>query len=202
MERDPSVQDRQIGTYLELLAARGPTPAGGTVAALALAQAAALLAMIATIATGPARVLQRAPQVQARAVDLADEDVRVFDAVTAAVALPRETDGERERRSAAVAAALLAAAGPPAEVVVLGGEVVELAEQLAAVAGPTVVADVAAAADAAAAAVSISRTNVESNVRGARDAAEVARLRALLEPVDEVLARAAALRDEIRRRLA
>jgi formiminotetrahydrofolate cyclodeaminase len=85
--------------------------------------------------------------------------------------------------------------------VVLGGEVVELAEQLAGVAGTAVVADVAAAAEAAAAAVAISRTNVESNIRGVPATQESARLRTLLEPVDAVLARVAALRDAVRRRL-
>jgi formiminotetrahydrofolate cyclodeaminase len=94
----------------------------------------------------------------------------------------------------------VAAAGPPAEVVVLGGEVVELAEQLAGVASAAIVADVAAAADAAAGAVAISHTNVESNLHGAHGP-EAARLRALAEPADAVLARAAALRDDVRRRI-
>ena len=191
-----------IGTYLgRLAAARPPTPAGGVVAALAVAQGAALLAMVAEIVGEPATdVGARAARLQERALTLGDADMGVFDAVMAAMALPRETAEERERRSAAVAAALVAAAGPPAEVVVLGGEVVELAEQLAVVAGTAIVADVAAAADAAAAAVAISRTNVESNLHGA-DGPEAARLRALAEPADAVLVRAAALRDDVRRRI-
>ena len=41
-----------IDTYLERLAARHPTPAGAAVAALNLAQAAALLAMVARFRAG------------------------------------------------------------------------------------------------------------------------------------------------------
>jgi len=191
-----------IGTYLDRLSAtRPPTPAGGVVAALAVAQGAALLTMVAQIVGDHAAdVGGRAAELQERALALGVDDMRVFDAVMAAVALPRETDDEREQRSAALGAALVAAAGPPAEVVRLGTEVVELAEQLAIMAGTAVVADVAAAAEAAAAAVAISRTNVESNIRGA-DGPEAARLRALLEPVDAVLARAAVLRDDVRQRV-
>ena len=191
-----------VGAYLDRLAAtRPPTPAGGVVAALAVAQGAALLTMVAELVGAPAAdVRARAVRVQEQALALGTADMRVFDAVMAAVALPRETDDERERRSAAVAEALVAAAGPPAEVVVLGGEVVELAEALAGMASDVVAADVAAAAEAAAAAIAISRTNVESNL-GSTDGPEPARLRALLEPVDAVLARAAALRAEVRRRV-
>lgn len=196
------MEDWTIGTYVERLsAARPPTPAGGVVAALAVAQGAALLAMVAQIVgDAAADVRARASQLQERALALGVEDMQVFDAVMAAAALPRETDDERTRRSVAVTAALVAAAGPPAAVVVLGGEIVELAERLAAVAGSAVVADVAAAAESAAAAVAISRTNVESNLRGA-DGPEAARLRTLLAPVDGVLARAAALRETVRRRV-
>jgi formiminotetrahydrofolate cyclodeaminase len=191
-----------IDTYLDrLAAARPPTPAGGVVAALAVAQGAALLTMVAEIVGEPAGdVGARAGLLQERALALGEADMRLFDAVMAAVALPRETGDERARRSAAVTAALVAAAGPPAEVVVLGGEVVELAEQLATVAGTAIVADVAAAAEAAAAGVAISRTNVESNLRGA-DGPETVRLRALVEPVDSLLARAATMRAEVRRRV-
>ncbi len=197
------MQDWAIATYLERLSAsRPPTPAGGVVAALAVAQGAALLTMVAEIVgASAAEVGAQAAPLQARALALGADDMRAFDAVTGATRLPRDTDDERTRRSAAVTAALVAAAGPPAEVVVLGGEVVELAERLAAVAGRAVLADVAAAADAAAAAVAISRTNVESNIRGA-DGPEVARLRALLAPVDGVLARTAALRESMRHRVA
>ncbi|MGI5131347.1 cyclodeaminase/cyclohydrolase family protein [Pseudonocardia sp. CA-107938] len=194
-EPGEDVRAWSIETYLERLAApRPPTPAGGVIAALAVAQAAALLTMVARIAGSPPDVLDRAGELQEQAVALAAADMRVFDAVTAATRLPRDTDEQRERRSAAVAEALLAAAGPPAEVVRLGGAVVDLAEQLVAVASRAVLPDVAAAAEAAGAAVAISRTNVEANLRASASPVDT-------EPagVDATLARVAALRAAVRR---
>jgi formiminotetrahydrofolate cyclodeaminase len=190
-----------IGTYLERLSAtRPPTPAGGVVAALTVAQGAALLAMVAEIVGTPAGdVRDRAVRLQERALAVGAADVRAFDEVMAAAGMPRETVEERERRSAALTAALVAAAGPPADVVGLGEQVVELAERLVVVAGDTVVADVAAAAEAAAAGIGISRTNVESNLRGA-DGPEAARLRAVVASADGVLDRAGALRVQVRHR--
>jgi len=60
---------------------------------------------------------------------------------------------------------------------------------------------VAAAADAAAAGIAISRTNVEADIAPRRDSAEAGQLLAALEPVDDLLRRAARVRDGIRRAL-
>ncbi len=200
-----------VGEYLDLLAARRPHPAGGVVAALGLAQSAALLEMAARSCTGPrfadrsgevASVLARAGALRAAALEVAAADVRVVEAVTAAVALPRATDAERARRSAAIADAVLAAAEPQATAVGIGIELVGLSERLAGVGNRTLAPDVAAAADAAAAALATARTNVEVDVAGHADTPAGRRLAAALAPVDAVLRRAAALRERVRAGLA
>jgi len=199
-----------IDTYLGRLAARHPTPAGSAVAALNLAQAAALLVMAARFrvdADHPAgdiarSVLGRAEDLRETALRLADADAGVVDEVAAAYGLPRSTEVERGRRAAAIADALLAAARPPAELIPVGAEVVGLCEGMAEVGSGALLADVAAAADAAAAAISISRTNVEADIRPHRGTAEAERLAAAVDPVDDLLRRAAQVRDRIRRELA
>ncbi len=190
-----------VDTYLDRLADRNPTPAGAAVAALSLAQAAALLAMVARIRPDPERldVLGRADELRQAALDLAEADARAVGAVAAAYALPRSTEAERARRAAVIGDTLLAAAGPPAEAVALGAELVGLCERLAGIAGGAVRADVAAAADVVAAALSISRTNVEADVAPRRGTPEAERLAAALAPVDGLLRRAAEVRDGIRR---
>jgi formiminotetrahydrofolate cyclodeaminase len=195
------VQSWSIDAYLGRLAARHPTPAGAAVAALSLAQAAALLAMVARLRVDPERaqrVLRRAEHVRGTALRLAEADAAAVEEVAAAYALARSTDAERERRASAIADALLAAAGPPAELVALGAEVVGLCERMREVASGALLADVAAAADAAAAALSISRTNVEADIAPHRGTAEAERLAAAVEAVDTLLGRAGLLRDEIR----
>lgn len=182
------MQDWTIGDYLDRLAARHPTPAGSAVAALNLAQAAALLAMVARFRDAP-DALARTEELRAQAIALADDDARAVEQVAAAYRLPRSTDAERERRAAAIADRLLAAAEPPARAVPLGAELIGLCERLSEVATGALRADVAAAADATAAALSISRTNVEADVAGHRGTAEVDRLAAAVVPVDALLER-------------
>lgn len=199
-----------IDTYLARLAARHPTPAGAAVAALNLAQAAALLIMVARFradrgnqATDSTQsVLGAAADARETALRLAAADADLVDEVAAAYALPRSTEAERGRRAAAIADALLAAAGPPAELVPVGAELVRLCERMAEVGSGALLADVAAAADATAAALSISRTNVEADIASRRGTAEAERLATALASVDDLLGRAARVRDDIRRALA
>jgi formiminotetrahydrofolate cyclodeaminase len=199
------MRDWTIDTYLGRLAARHPTPAGAAVAALNLAQAAALLAMVARFRPGPRHsandVLERAEALRETALGLAETDASLVEAAASAYALPRSTDAERERRAAAIADALLAAARPPAELILVGAELVGLCERMAEVASGALLADVAAAADATAAGIGISRTNVEADIGPRRGSAEAEHLAAGLDPVDDLLLRAARVRDGVRRRL-
>lgn len=190
-----------IDTYLDRLGARHPTPAGAAVAALTLAQGAALLTMVARLRLEPdhaAAAVARAQDVWEAALRLAAADAALVDVVGAAYALPRSSDAERGRRAAAIADALLAAAGPPAELITVGAELVGLCERMAEVASGALLGDVAAAADAAAAGISISRTNVEADIAPRRGTPEAERLAAALGSVDDLLHRAAQVRDRIR----
>ena len=198
------MRDWTIDTYLGRLAARHPTPAGAAVAALSLAQAAALLAMVARFrADSPAHgVLERAEELRETALGLAEADAGLVEAAAAAYALPRSTEAERGRRAAAIADALLAAARPPAQLIPVGAELVGLCERMAQVATGALLADVAAAAEAAAAGIGISRTNVEADIAPRRGSAEAEGLAAGLDAVDDLLLRAARVRDGIRRALA
>jgi len=72
---------------------------------------------------------------------------------------------------------------------------------MAEVASGAIVADVAAAADAAAAGIAISRTNVEADIAPRRNSADAGQLLAALDGVDDLLRRAARVREEIRRTL-
>jgi formiminotetrahydrofolate cyclodeaminase len=194
------VRSWTVDTYLNRLAARHPTPAGAAVAALNLAQAASLLAMVARFRATP-DVPARAEELRETALRLAEADAGLVDEVAAAYALPRTSDDERAQRASAIADALLVAAGPPAELIPVGAELVRLCERMAEVASGALLGDVAAAADAAAAGLSISRTNVEADIRPRRGSTEAERLAAALDPVDDLLYRAARVRDGIRRRL-
>ena len=88
MVRDADVDTGTVTDFLDRLAARTPTPAGGSVAALCTAQAAALVAMVARYCETPALV-ERAERLVSQARQLVVDDERAFGAVADAWALPR-----------------------------------------------------------------------------------------------------------------
>jgi formiminotetrahydrofolate cyclodeaminase len=144
--------------FLERLAARTPTPAGGSVAALCTAQAAALVAMVARFCESPA-LAERADDMVTQAQQLAADDERAFGAVAAAWERPRG-----EERRTAIGEALLAASEPQARVVETAIEVLVLIDQLRPVATGGLRSDLVAAGEVARAGSAIARMNVESNV--------------------------------------
>ena len=189
------MREHTIQKYLDDLADRIPAPGGGAVAALHLAQAAALVAMVARYSTG-ARYAEHAPEVErilARAeglreqgLELAESDAAAFGEVAQAYGLPRETSWQRDFRSAAIARAALGAALPPAAVIGAVREVLAIAGDLVAIGNRSVLSDVAAAADAARAAATTARINVEVNLGSVRDEHAKTDLRSTVDEVDQL----------------
>jgi formiminotetrahydrofolate cyclodeaminase len=194
------VRDLTIDTFLTELAARTPAPGGGAVAALQVAQAAALLAMVARYSDGPQYasdaeaigwVLGEAEQLRESCADLIAADAAAFAAVAEAYALPKDTAELAAARTAAIAAALTGAAEPPVAVIKAGARLIELAEILRPIGNHSVIADVAAAVDAIHAGVAIAKINVAMNLRGITDDAARARLTDIIGQAREVATRAA-----------
>jgi len=102
-----------------------PTPGGGTVAAVALGQAAALTVMVADLTLASDRWAEAhglateakevAEAVLPLAAAFADADSTAFDAVVDAFKLPKSTDAEKDARRTAIRQATLGAAEVPFE---------------------------------------------------------------------------------------
>ena len=196
--KDPLMRDQTLGTYLDQLADRSPAPGGGAAAALHLAQAAALIAMVARFTTGPKysdrvgtvdAIITAADQCRHAALELAAADADAFAAVAEAYKLPKDSDTAKAARTQAIASATAAAAQPPADTIATAARVVDLAEQLLPIGNPNVITDVAAAAEAARAAITTSRVNIEINLGGISHPAVRAHLTAVLDNVDALLVR-------------
>ena len=164
MVTDAHAGAETVSTFLDRLAARSPTPASGSVAALCAAQAAALVAMVARYCDARSLV-EEAEQLVIRAQQLAAEDEAAFGVVAAAWALPRGTPDDDRARRTAIDTALLGAAEPQARVVEIAIEVLVLVDQLRPSARPGLLADLIAAGEVARAGCSIARMNVTSNLR-------------------------------------
>ena len=203
-----SPDEERIGDYLDRVASRTAAPAGGSVAAMSAALAAALVAMGARFTRKPedvavdvADVVARADELRARALSLAQQDEEAFAAVQAAIAQPREPSTE-DARSTAIRDATAAAALPPAGVVAVVRELFALVETLMPVARRSVRGDLVAAVEAARAAASASRLNVEVNLAGLPPEDERRRLLDEVADVDHLLQRADQLHDAVRREVA
>jgi formiminotetrahydrofolate cyclodeaminase len=126
---------------LDRLASDAPAPAGGALAAIAAAGAAAMVEMGASLTLARERyaatwedmerVKDRARELRARAIALVAEDAAAYVAVLDAMRLPRATEAERSARANALETASLAAAEPPRQILATAAEIAELAAEVA-----------------------------------------------------------------------
>jgi len=196
-----------VGAFLDALAAGAAAPAGGSAAALVLAQAAALCAKSARLsgrqltASRAAELTAEAEQIRGTAASLIDEDPRAYQAV---IEHSRRIGGEQNRRiggerraersaagrSDGMAAALSAAADVPMRIVELATSVAALAAVLARDGKPALRGDAIAAgllaraaARAAAALVSINLADRPADPRHSRADSLLAAIDQQLLPV-------------------
>jgi formiminotetrahydrofolate cyclodeaminase len=101
-----------LDRFLWDLAARVPAPGGGATAGLHLAQAAALLGMVARHTDGERYaehadavldIRNRADALRITGLGLAEDDARAFGAVGAAYTPPRDTEEAERTRTTAIA---------------------------------------------------------------------------------------------------
>ena len=178
-----SLLERTVHEFLAGLASADPTPGGGSASALAAAQGAALVAMVARLSPrdapeAAAGAVERADRLRTVLADLVEADAQAFDAVMAAYRLPKATPEEQARRREAVQRALIAASEVPLQVSAHAVEVLQTAAGLVDRANPSTISDLGVAALLAEAGASGAEFNVVINARSIKDAATAAALRA------------------------
>jgi len=184
-----------VGAFLDALAAGAPAPAGGSAAALVLAQAAALCAKSARLsgrqltASRAAELTAEAEQIRATAASLIDEDPRAYQAVIEQSRRIGERRAERSaaRRSDGMAAALSAAADVPMRIVELATSVAALAAVLARDGKPALRGDAIAAGLLARAAARAAAALVSINLADRPADPRHSRADSLLAAIDEQL---------------
>jgi len=191
--------DKPLSAYLADAAAKKPAPGGGSVAALVGALASAMASMAANFTVGKEKFAAVEPQVRAslklldearrKFLDLMHRDMEAYEGVLAAYRLPKGTDAERAARQTAVQEALGQSLLVPLKVTKVAVQVLEASEQLANIANPNLLSDVAVAAVLAEATFAAGRINVEVNLDGLDDRDLVASTRAELDASEAVAAR-------------
>ena len=189
-----------------MLASSDPVPGGGCAAAVAGAQGAALVAMVARLALRRTEeesaadhleeVARQAAQLAERLLSLASQDVEAYAQVMRAYRLPKGTEAEKEARSTAIHQALSRAAEVPLESARAGVSGLELLAGVLPLVPEAALADAGVAGWMLRACVEGAALNVRSNWRSMRSAPPEG-----VGQLEELVAQSRRLFDHLRQRL-
>ena len=188
--------DQPVRDFLDEIAAAGTTPAGGSVAALVSACAAALLAKIARASTDwpeGVGVAAQADSLRDRATELVQSVAEEYEAALRARADESEAAGPR--RDFALGRAYARAAEPPLKIARLAADVAHLAVVVAAHSDPALRADAVSAASFAAGAAGAAAELVAVNLTASATDSRVKEARQLEEDAARAAAEARAARE-------
>lgn len=169
--------ESRISDFLEAVAAKTPTPGGGSVSALVGALGAALGVMTARFSdsTEAERSLDA---LKKELLALADADAEAYGMVNKAMSLPKDSDETKRRRKEALQNALGEASEVPLRGMTLGVKGLEALAGLAPNCNKHLTSDLAGAAGFLAAAVAGCAENVRINAASLKDRERGERLEA------------------------
>jgi glutamate formiminotransferase/formiminotetrahydrofolate cyclodeaminase len=194
-----------LARFVDEVSTGSPTPGGGSVAALCGALSGSLTSMVAALTFGKKGLESQRSEMEELGlkaqrlkdwfVAAVDRDAAAFDAVLAAIRLPKRTAEEIAVREETLAQANLEATMVPLEVLERSVVALELADKAVTSGNPNSVTDAGVAGACALAAARGASLNVRINLEGVADG-DKSRLR---ERHDAALAQALTLGDEVRR---
>jgi formiminotetrahydrofolate cyclodeaminase len=180
--------EHTVGELCETVGAETSAPGGGSVAAVAGALAASLVAMAGRFSTeqweDAAGAVAQAVALRTRLLSLADEDAKAYENFLLARRMSQ--DVEEEVRNAAIGDALSRAADVPLAIAEAAHDVASLAADLADRGNPNLRGDAATAALLAEAATRSTANLVEINLATLEGDERVARARELVEMVRRI----------------
>ncbi len=166
-------------SFLDQLAAGTATPGGGSAAAFTAAEGAALASMVARLTVGKKKyaavetqmyeLIEKAEALRSQLTAAIQQDATAFEALMAALRLPKNTGEEQAQRQAAVEEATLKAIAVPLQVGYLSLEAIELALAAASLGNLNAISDAASGAAFGQAALTAAGLNVQINCAGLQD---------------------------------
>ena len=163
-----------IREFQSALASSSPTPGGGTAAAIALGQAAALSIMVCDLTIGSEKwkegweisekLLPISIEIMTNSARLADEDSESFDAVMNSFKMPKESEEEKEFRRQEIRKNTLIAAKIPMQTAELALQLLNYLPDLAKFGNKNALSDVGVCSLLASAACKGALFNVKINL--------------------------------------
>jgi len=181
------LKDLSVKDFVAETASDSPAPGGGSVSALAAAQAAALLGMVANLTVKSkkyeelheemAEIAKKCKKYEEDFVEDIDRDANSFNGVMKAFKMPKETDEEKAARSAKIQEEYKNAANVPLSVGLKTLELLDIAEVLAEKGNPNAITDVGVGILNLKLAATGAFYNVKINLGSIKDEAYVADLK-------------------------
>lgn len=174
--KTPRLAAMSLRDFVDELSSESPAPGGGSVAALAASMAAGLAAMVAVLshtkkgleAKQPEfdRIAVRGQELKDKLLTAVDADTDAFDALLAAMRMPKATPEEEALRNSALADATVGAAEVPLGVLEACPELIELNREIAKIGLQASLSDAGVGAQMARAAAAGAYQNVCINLAG------------------------------------
>ena len=179
IEEQGPLASSTISSFLSELGSSSPAPGGGSVAALSGSLAAALDSMVCQLTLGKknyedvqhdiSELSHQVKKLQKRLTALIDEDTNAFNDVMTAFKMPKETDGQKKKRSQAIQKGYKKAAEIPLKTAQTAKEVLHLSIDIAKKGNTNSITDAGVAALLGYAAVHAAALNVEINLGSIKD---------------------------------
>ncbi len=174
--------ERQIDSFLAVLASKAPTPGGGGAAALCGAVGAALGNMVGNLTLGKKKYAdveedikilnEKAEKLRAEFLALIDADAEAFEPLSRAYAIPKDAP----ERAEVMEAALMRAAAPPLEIMRRCAAALSLVREYAAKGSALAVSDAGCAAAIIRGALEAAALNVFINTKSMNNREEAEKL--------------------------
>ncbi len=137
---DAKLSSMKLEEFAKVLASDAPAPGGGSASALAGALGAALVAMVSALTVGKPKyadsqvlvrsTIEKANALQLQLITAVDQDTEAFNKVSAAFAMSKGTEEEKESRSSAIQSGLACCTESALHIMELSCDVLSLANNL------------------------------------------------------------------------
>lgn len=179
--------DKSCREFTEALSSKAPVPGGGGASALAGALGTALGNMVGQLTTGKKKyadveediqvLMEKASKLQQELLALVEKDAEVFEPLSKAYGMPKETEEEKAEKEKVMAAALKEACSVPLEIMHKCCEAIDLQAEFAAKGSRLAISDAGVGVIFCKSALQGASLNVFINTKAMKD-------RALAEKID------------------